>query len=83
MPDLDALFASQKVRAFDTYALGPFMVWYASKSKGMEAWPRRALFVAGIYTTIYNWKKYREAQAFLTAKAQELLTNQSLNGRCT
>lgn len=74
MHELDAILASQKVRAFDTYALGPFMMWYASKSKGMGAWPRRALFVAGFYTVVYNWKKYREAQEFLTAKANELLS---------
>ncbi len=74
MADIDALLASQKVRAFDVYALGPFLMWYATKSKGMGSWPRRALFVAGFYTVVYNWKRYREAQIMLTQKAQELLT---------
>lgn len=72
--DIDKALASQTPRAFDVYALGPFMVWYALKSKGVGSWPRRALFIAGIYTTIYNYRKYKEAQAFLAAKANELFS---------
>lgn len=75
LEDLDAILLAQKTRAFDTYALGPFMIWYAAKSKGMGAWPRRALFIAGLYTTIYNYRKYKDAKAFLERKASELLEN--------
>lgn len=62
MDDLDTLLKSQQVRAFDIYILGPFMVWYAMKSKDMGRWPRRALFVSGIMTTVYNYQNYRKLQ---------------------
>lgn len=67
--DIDALLKEQKVRAFDIYALGPFLIWYAMRSKSMGRWSRRTLFVAGVYTVIYNWKAYRA----LEAKAKEFL----------
>ncbi len=73
MNELDQLFASQKARLFDTYALGPFLIWYAMKSKSMGKWSRRTLFTAGIYTVIYNWKNYRAAQDYLATQAQAVL----------
>lgn len=73
MNELDQLFASQRVRLFDTYALGPFLIWYAMKSKGMGKWSRRTLFTAGIYTVIYNWKNYRAAEEYLAAQAKAVL----------
>ena len=73
LSELDPLFAAQKVRLFDTYALGPFLIWYAMKSKGLGKWSRRTLFTAGIYTVIYNWKSYRAAEATLEAKAALIL----------
>lgn len=73
METLDQLFAAQKVRLFDTYALGPFLIWYAMKSKSMDKWSRRTLFTAGIYTIIYNWKSYRDAEGYLAAQAKAVL----------
>lgn len=58
---------AQKVRAFDIYALGPFMIWAALASgKGaLPRWPRRMLFVAGVYTIIYNLDNYRKTLEIL------------------
>jgi len=58
----------QKVRAFDVYALGPFMIWYAWKSKGVGSWPRRALFISGVMTIYYNWENYKKVKAVLEAQ---------------
>lgn len=73
MNSLDQILSTQKIRVFDVYALGPFMVWYAMRSKDMGAWPRRALFVSGVYTIIYNWKNYKAAEAALAEKVQAIL----------
>jgi hypothetical protein len=62
------LIQGQKVRAFDMYALGPFMLWYAYKSKGMGAWPRRALFVSGVMTIYYNLDNYRKVKAVIESE---------------
>lgn len=69
--DIEALLKSQKVRAFDIYALGPFMVWYSVKSKGVSPWAKRALFVSGIMTVVYNYQNYKKAQELLKAKVNE------------
>ena len=73
MNSLSEILASQKVRVFDVYALGPFMVWYAMKSREMGPWSRRILFTAGVYTVIYNWQNYVQAEKFLAEKAKEIL----------
>lgn len=46
-------------RVFDDYILGPFLIWYGLKSKGMGKWPRRALVSAGIYQIMYSWPRYK------------------------
>lgn len=71
LTDLEALAKSQKVRLFDMYFLGPFMAWYAFRSKGMGKWPRRALFSAGIYTVVYNLNNYRNIKQVLLERFQE------------
>lgn len=72
MAELDQFLETQKPRLFDMFALGPFMIWYATKSKDMGIWPRRTLFVAGVMTIIYNWKNYRNAKEILSAKFAEV-----------
>lgn len=63
--DIESLIKSQKVRAFDIYALGPFMMWYSVKSKGMGRWPRRALFISGFMTMLYNYENYKKVKTWL------------------
>ncbi len=60
--DIESLIKSQKVRAFDIYALGPFMIWFAlaSKKKPMARWPRKILFVSGVMTMVYNYQNYKK-----------------------
>lgn len=71
LSEIDAMLKSQKVRAFDIYALGPFMIWYAMKSKGVNPWAKRALFASGVMTIVYNWTNYRKAQAILTEEVKQ------------
>lgn len=56
---LDTLAASQKVRLFDVYALGPVLLYAATRKAPLGRWTKRALFTAGIMTIVYNWSKYR------------------------
>ncbi len=62
---------SQKVRAFDIYALGPFLLYAAFASKrGLGKWPRRALFTAGVFTIIYNVKSYQALAAKVSEESE-------------
>lgn len=56
---VDALAAATPPRRFDEYILGPFLIWAALQKKPLGKWTRKTLFVAGAFTVIYNWKKYR------------------------
>jgi len=73
--EIEALVKSQKVRAFDVYALGPFMMWYSVKSKGMGRWPRRALFISGLMTMVYNYENYKKVQAWIRTQGPDALAN--------
>lgn len=73
--ELEKLLKSQKVRAFDVYALGPFMMWYAVKSKGMPRWPRRALFISGFMTMVYNYENYKKVKAWLETEGKDFATD--------
>lgn len=74
MTTLEAALENQKPRLFDMFALGPFMLWYALKSgkRTMGPWSRRALFVSGAMTIVYNWKNYQNIQAILTDKVNQV-----------
>lgn len=61
----DALAASQKVRLFDIYALGPVLLYAATRKAPLGRWTKRTLFVAGIMTIVYNWKRYRSIKTDL------------------
>lgn len=73
--DLEALIRAQKVRAFDIYVLGPFMMWYSVRSTGMAAWPRRALFISGFMTMLYNYESYKKAKDWLVSEGPTVLRN--------
>ena len=49
---------SQDIRLIDMFILGPFMVWYAFKSKEMNQFARLSLGVAGMLTILYNGSNY-------------------------
>jgi hypothetical protein len=55
----DELAKGQKVRLFDVYALGPFLLYAATRKSPLGRWTKRTLFVAGVMTIIYNWKNYK------------------------
>ncbi len=71
LQSVDALAQEQKVRAFDVYALGPFLIYAATRKGPLGNWSRRTLFVAGCMTMIYNWNKYKTMKTDLqTALSQ-------------
>lgn len=59
LQEADALAAAQRVRLFDVYALGPVLLYAATRKAPLGRWTKRTLFVAGIMTIVYNWSKYR------------------------
>jgi hypothetical protein len=68
---IDELAASQKIRLFDIYALGPVLIYAATRKTPLGRWTKRTLFVAGIMTIVYNWKKYRTIDADLKKAVQD------------
>lgn len=50
---------SQAVRLFDVFVLGPFMIWFGSRSKKPDDLAKNFLVSSGIGTIIYNWKNYQ------------------------
>lgn len=48
----------QNTRLFDTFLLGPFMLWFAVSASGMPLWARMLLGVSGVGTVTYNWANY-------------------------
>ncbi len=60
---VDQLAKDQKVRTFDIYLLGPFLIWAAMQKKPLGYWTKKTLFVAGVMTVFYNWKAYRDAES--------------------
>lgn len=68
MSEMDSLAKAQKVRLFDIYALGPVLIYAATRKQPLGRWTKRTLFVAGIMTIVYNWSKYRTVKQDL-AKA--------------
>ena len=69
---VDALAESQKVRLFDIYALGPFLLYAATRKAPLGRWTKRTLFVAGVMTIVYNWKRYRSLEATLKEAIQNV-----------
>ena len=62
--DVKQSLESVQPRFFDTYILGPFLVWYGIKSGGaMNKNVRRIMVSAGIWTLFRNWKEYGNIQA--------------------
>jgi hypothetical protein len=56
-----------KPRAFDTYVLPAFMMYFAWKARGMPRLARRMLFVAGIYMGYRNFAEYKKLLETLRA----------------
>lgn len=49
-----------KPRAFDTYILPGFLLWYAVRSKSMSVKVRRMLFVSGVYMAYRSYSQYKK-----------------------
>jgi hypothetical protein len=62
----DELAKTQKVRVFDIYFLGPFLLYAATRKTPLSKWTKRTLFVAGCMTMVYNWSKYKSIKEDLT-----------------
>ena len=53
------MLVNAKVRPFDRFLLGPFMIWYGLQSKKMGRWPRRVMIAGGMYQLLYAMKEYK------------------------
>lgn len=69
LASFDEIAATQKVRLFDVYALGPMLIYAATRKHALGPWSKRALFISGVMTIIYNWDKYRTIKADLQKAA--------------
>lgn len=67
----DSLAKQQKVRLFDVYALGPFLLYAATRKAPLGRWTKRTLFVAGVMTVIYNWQKYKSIKQDVESAVKE------------
>jgi len=56
----EADMQSFKPRAFDTYILPAFIMYFAIKAKSMPKTARRMLFVGGIYMAYRNYAEYKK-----------------------
>jgi len=64
-------------RAFDTYVLPAFLMFYAIRSKNaMGRWPRRILFTSGVYMLYRNWSQIKGLMSQIRERAG-LLAEQS------
>ena len=72
MLSFSELANEQKVRVFDIYALGPLLIYAALQKKPLGTWTRRSLFVAGVFTLIYNYKKYQSLVPDLKKEIQNV-----------
>lgn len=71
LQNVDTLAKEQKVRTFDIYALGPFLLYVATRKGALGAWSRRTLFVAGCMTIVYNWNKYKTMKTDLESALKD------------
>lgn len=49
---------SQDIRLIDVFVLGPFMVWFALKARGVPEWARYVMLASGVLTSVYNGVNY-------------------------
>jgi hypothetical protein len=65
----NSLVKTQQVRLMDVFVLGPFMVFAASLLPDRHAGVRTILTVAGVATSLYNWRNYKTVQSGGTGPA--------------
>ena len=49
---------SQGIRLLDVFLLGPFMVYFSYKAKGVSDLERNLMYALGVATVLYNAKNY-------------------------
>ncbi len=72
LTEMDTLAATQRVRLFDIYALGPVLLYAATRKAPLGRWTKRTLFIAGVMTIVYNWSKYRTIKTDLQKAVQNV-----------
>ncbi len=72
LTEMDTLAATQRVRLFDIYALGPVLLYAATRKAPLGRWTKRTLFIAGVMTIVYNWSKYRTIKTDLQKAVQSV-----------
>ena len=64
---------SVKQRPFDTYLLGPFLIWFGLQAKSSPRLARKLVLSAGIWQIFYSWRKYREIPGHIAKGPQKFL----------
>jgi hypothetical protein len=59
----NSVVKTQHVRLMDIFLLGPFMVFASTLLPERHAGVRTILAVAGIATTLYNWRNYKAVRS--------------------
>ena len=72
---------TQRVRLMDVYLLGPFMVFAATLIPKSHQLTRLGLAVAGIGTSVYNWRNYRKVRATVPKSCPPATLDLELNTR--
>ncbi len=75
---VEAAIEEIEKRPFDLYVLGPFLVWYGLRSKGMPKLARRIIVTSGIFQVWYAWRDYRELPEAIASRIKDPL-NESTN----
>lgn len=70
--NFESLAKTQKVRLFDIYALGPFLLYAATRKSPLGRWTKRTMFVAGCMTMVYNWQKYKTLKQDLSEEVKRV-----------
>lgn len=72
LAEIEKTIEDAQVRGFDVYVLGPFLIWYGLRSKGMHRYARRVMVTAGIWQIIYHWKQYKGAPDAIAQLPQKI-----------
>ena len=53
---------SQTIRALDVVAIGPLMIYFGARAKGISPALMATMFILGVTTIVYNGRNYLEVE---------------------
>ena len=57
---VEELSKSQNIRLIDVFFIGPFMIYFANKAKGISELERTVMYILAGATILYNAKNYHK-----------------------